>query len=181
MRVKDGSASEQGPKVPTFTELFRNHAPYIWRALVSLGVSPADADDLCQEVMLVVHRRLPDFDGVSIRGWLYGICLRVSSDYRRRARRRREVATEVLPDTPLAATQAEEVDARRAEARLLAVLDSLDEDKRAAFVLFEVEGLTLREISEAMGCPLQTAYSRLQVARTRVREAFGVDATEKIA
>ena len=179
--MKEGSHGALSSEVPTFTEIFRDHAPYLWRALVSLGVQRSDADDLCQEVMLVVHRRLADFDGRSLRGWLYGICYRVASDYRRSARRRRELSTDFVPDVPIAASQPDDVDARRAEARLLSVLDGLDDDKRAAFILFEVEGLTLKEIAEAVDCPLQTAYSRLQAARARVREAFGVDIAEQIA
>jgi RNA polymerase sigma-70 factor (ECF subfamily) len=54
----------------------------------------------------------------------------------------------------------------------LAVLDQLDDDKRIAFVLHEVEGLTLREVAEATECPLQTAYSRVKAARDFVRQAF---------
>jgi RNA polymerase sigma-70 factor (ECF subfamily) len=167
-----GQEIAPGAAAPGFDEVFRQHTPYLWRALVGLGVRRSDADDLCQEVMLVVHRRLAEIDGRALKSWLYGICLRVASDYRRSARIRREQASGALPEEPLPATQPDEVDARRAEARLLSVLDELDEEKRAAFVLFEIEGLTLREIAEAMACPLQTAYSRLQAARARVREAF---------
>lgn len=156
----------------SFTEIFRDHAPFLWRAAVGLGVPESDADDLCQEVMLIVHRKLPDFDGRALRSWLYGICLRVCSDYRRSARVRRERPTDQLPDSPLPPTQPEEVDARRAELRLRSALDQLDDDKRAVFVLFEVEQLTLREIAEATETPLQTVYSRLQAARAHVRAAF---------
>ena len=56
--------------------------------------------------------------------------------------------------------------------RLLEVLAKLDEEKRTVFVLYEVEGLSLKEIAEATGRPLQTVYSRLQAARSAVQEAF---------
>lgn len=160
------------PRVPSFQEVFRTHAARLFRALVGLGVREADADDVLQEVMLVVHRKLPEFDGRSLESWLYGICLRQASDYRRSARVRRELAMETVPDAMLDPPQAGQSDARRLEQRLLAVLDELDDDKRAAFVLFEIEERKLREVAEAMGCPLQTAYSRLQVARDHVRRAF---------
>jgi len=135
IEVKEtGQGVASVPPPPAFEAIFREHTPYLWRALVGLGVRKSDADDLCQEVMLVVHRRLGEIDPRALRSWLYGICLRVASDYRRSARVRREQTGEALPEAPLPATQPDEVDARRAEARLFAVLDQLDEEKRAAFV-----------------------------------------------
>src|SRR5688572_22151749 len=78
------------PEVLSFAEIFETHVPFLWRAAVGLGVPESEADDVCQEVMLVVHRRLVEFDGRALKSWLYGICLRVASDYRKKARVRRE-------------------------------------------------------------------------------------------
>ena len=179
--VKKGSeGAPLRPPVPSFGEIFRAHMPFLWRTSLALGVPAADAEDVCQEVMLVVNRRLRDFDGRSLKSWLYGICLRVASDYRRSARVRRERATDEVPDAPLQPTQPEDVDARRAEARLRRALDSLDYDRREVFVLFEIEELTLREISEATGAPLQTVYSRLQAARAHVRAYCRIMTTEEV-
>jgi RNA polymerase sigma-70 factor (ECF subfamily) len=164
-------AAVQAPPL-TFADIFRNHARYLWRALVSLGVRPADVDDACQEVMLVVHRRLPEFDGRAVRSWLYAICLRVASEYRRSARVRRELSVPELPEVEALGSPMQEAVTREVWLDLLAALETLDEDKRAVFVLYEIEELSLREIAEATGCPLQTAYSRLQAARARVREHF---------
>jgi RNA polymerase sigma-70 factor, ECF subfamily len=156
----------------TFADIFRTQARYLWRALLGLGVRPADADDVCQEVLLIVHRRLPEFDGRALRSWLYAICLRVASEYRRSARIRRELSVAEVPDTVVAERQLHDVVAREVWEDLLVALEELDEDKRATFVLYEIEELSLREVAEATGCPLQTAYSRLQAARNQVRERF---------
>ena len=160
------------PSELTFADIFRDHARYLWRALLGLGVRAGDVDDVCQEVLLVVHRRLPEFDGRAIRSWLYAICLRVASEYRRSARVRHELPVAEVPDTVVAERQLHEVVAREVWRDLLATLDQLDEDKRAAFVLYEIEELSLREVADAMNCPLQTAYSRLQAARSVVKERF---------
>jgi RNA polymerase sigma-70 factor (ECF subfamily) len=156
----------------SFAEIFRTQARYLWRALLGLGVRSADVDDVCQEVLLVVHRRLPEFDGRALRSWLYAICLRAASEYRRSARVRHELVVAELPEGSLAGSQLETVAAREAWQHLLSALETLDEEKRAAFVLYEIEELSLREVAEAMSCPLQTAYSRLQAARTHVRAHF---------
>ncbi len=150
-------------------ELFDDHAGYVWRALRHLGAAEADVEDLCQEVFLVVHRKLEGFEGRSgVRTWLYGICLRVASDYRRRAHVRHE-RPHADPAENLAAAPGLEPGAR-AEARstLQKLLAELDDDKREVLVLYELEGLTMKEVAEVVGCPLQTAYSRLHAARARL-------------
>lgn len=147
--------------------IFREHAPYVWRALRRLGVDEADAEDVCQDVFVVVHRRLDSFHGGStLRTWLYGICIRAAADYRKRPHRRREApAGDRLPEVRVPADQEEALERRRSRDRLDAALDGLDEAKRAVFVLYEIEGLVMAEVAAAVGCPLQTAYSRLHAAR----------------
>lgn len=154
----------------TVEAIFREHAPYVWRALRRLGVAETDAEDVCQEVFLVVHRRLATFTGeCALRTWLYGICIRTASDYRRRPHRLREQpAGDDLPEVRTPAPQEDELERRRSRDRLDAALDTLDEAKRAVFVLYEIEGLLMPEVAEAVGCPLQTAYSRLHAARKLV-------------
>lgn len=154
---------------PTVREVFDEHAGYVWRTFRHLGIPDADVEDLCQEVFVVVHRKLGEFEGrSSLKTWLYGICLRVASDHRRRAHVRNERA-QADPAEHLAAEGELRPDAR-AEARtsLQALLAELDEDKRTVLVLYELEGLTMKEVAEVVGCPLQTAYSRLHAARERV-------------
>ena len=164
-------ADSRDDRAYSFSEIFQAEVRFLWRALRSLGIPEADTDDLCQEVMIVVHRRLHEFKGHSLRGWLYGICVRVASDYRRSARVRRR-SREPVPEQIVQAVAESDAEAKRLEARLLSALDELEYDKRVVFVLYELEELTLREISEALSTPLQTIYSRLNSAREHVRRAF---------
>jgi RNA polymerase sigma-70 factor (ECF subfamily) len=159
--------------MPTFREIFDAHGRDVWRALKRLGVREADASDMCQEVFIVVHRRLSEFDGSSaLRSWVYGITVRVASQYRRRAVHRHEELHDEVPQGLVAPVQTEALAQRRLLERLDAALDRLDEDKRTVFVLYELEDLTMTEIASALGCPLQTAYSRLRAAREIVRRSF---------
>jgi RNA polymerase sigma-70 factor (ECF subfamily) len=153
-------------ELPTLADIFRQHAPFVWRALRRLGVAESDVEDVCQEVFVVVHRRLGDFEGrSSLRTWIYGICTRTASDYRRSGRVRREIVTDAPPDAPQEGAQQDVVALKQARRKLDRILDTLDDDKRAVFVLYEIEELTMAEVAEAVGCPLQTAYSRLHAAR----------------
>jgi len=162
---------------PAFEEVFRVHAPQVWRALRRLGVREADIEDQCQEVFVVVHRKLPEFEGRSLLStWVYGICMRVASDYRRRAHVRLEQSTGEPPEERQSAPQFKDVERAQARALLDAALAALDDDKRAVFVLYEIEQIAMSEIAVAVGCPLQTAYSRLHAARRQVTEAFSAAA-----
>lgn len=151
---------------PNIADVFRQEAPFVWRALRRLGVREADIEDVCQEVFVVVHRKLGDFEGrSSLRTWIYGICARTASDYRRSGRVRREVVTDAPPETVHEAGHEDVVAMKQARAALDRILDELDDDKRAVFVLYEIEELSMAEVADSLGCPLQTAYSRLHAAR----------------
>lgn len=167
------SAPENAATDESFQQLFDRHAPLVWRALRHLGVREADIADQCQEVFVVVFRRRGSFEGRStIDTWIYGICLRVASEYRRRAHFRREVVQGDVDLGEVEASQTTDVEQHRWRARLRKLLDALDEGQRDVFVLYEIEGLSMKEIADIMQCPLQTAYSRLRLARTAILAAY---------
>lgn len=147
--------------------IFRQNHDFVWRTLYHFGLPRAAVDDAVQDVFLVVHRRLPDFDPRgSIRNWLYGIARRVASEHRRganRAGRRLELVPD--PDTH----PAKDRDLHRAEAadEVRQFLDTLDEQKREVFVLSAVEGMTAFEIADVLGVKVDTVYGRIRAIRTR--------------
>lgn len=157
----DGSTARE----LTFRQLYQDHVAFVWRSLQRLGVRDRDVEDAAQETFLVAHRRLDQFDGASPRGWLFNICLRVASDHRKRAHVRREHPTEDTPDASVPAEQHEVLQQHRDRVLLQVALDELDEAKRAVVVLYELEELPMADVAEIVGCPLQTAYSRLHAAR----------------
>jgi RNA polymerase sigma-70 factor, ECF subfamily len=153
--------------------IFDEHARYVIRTLRHLGVGESDVDDVAQEVFVTVHRKLAEFEGRSkLRTWLYAICLRIASDHRRRAYVVRERATDNPPVDTGERTGQEPDTSLESRAFVQELLAELDEDKRAVLVLYEIEGLTMREVAEVVGCPLQTAYSRLHAARELLQVAW---------
>jgi RNA polymerase sigma-70 factor (ECF subfamily) len=161
--------ADAAPDVPDFLELYDAHAKFVWRATLRLGVSEEAIEDVVQEIFLVVHRRLPEFEGRSSpRTWIYGIALRVARCHRRTALRRRIGANGEDPE-PLAEDPARAPDAileKTEAARLVsALLDELDDDLREVFVLAELEEMSLAEIAEIVGANANTVSSRLRAAR----------------
>lgn len=166
-------------ETPTLRRVFDEHAAFVMRTVRRLGVREADVEDVAQDVFVVVHRKLPQYDPARpMRAWLAGIARRVVSDYRRKASVRRERPDDESPQlAAVDGNQERDVHRRQAREVLDAALDQLREDQRSVFVLYELEGMPMAQIAEAMETPLQTAYSRLRVARERVAEhvrgAFG--------
>lgn len=156
-------------KAPHSTrQLFEAYAGFVMRTVRRLGVSARDTEDVTQEVFMIVHRRIADLQAeVNPRSWLFGISRRVVANYLRKVRRQREDPTSDL--SPVASGDpAQQLQLTRDRALLERALDRLDADKRAVFVLSELEGLTMQEVASMVGCPVHTAYSRLYAARTIV-------------
>jgi RNA polymerase sigma-70 factor (ECF subfamily) len=157
--------------VPSFDHVYEQTFDFAWRSARRLGVAASAVDDVVQDAFLVVHRRLPEFEGrSSMKTWVFGILLRVVSDHRRTLRRKGGLAE--LPHEDVLASRAqgpaETLEQRQAAALLHALLDELDDEKRAVFVLAELEELAAPDIAEMLSIPTNTVYSRLRAAR----EAF---------
>lgn len=146
--------------------LYETWVDFVWRSLRRLGVAEASLDDAVQDVFLVVHRRLGDFEGRSSpKTWLFGIALRVARDHRRTARRRGglELLPADLPDG--GASPFDALDRKRALGTLDEALGHLDDDRRAVLVMMEIEEMTAPEVAEVLAIKLNTVYSRLRLAR----------------
>ena len=165
-------ATSEHLKAPPFADVYADNAAFVWRSLRRLGVRESDAEDACQEAFLVVHKKLGEFRGGSLRAWLFAIAMRVASDWRKRAHVRREVTGDAMPESIATDNPSADLDRARARALLESILATLDDDKRAVFVWYELEGMPMSDIASALECPLQTAYSRLHAAREHVTSAI---------
>jgi RNA polymerase sigma-70 factor (ECF subfamily) len=141
----------------------------VWKTLRRLGAPLPDLEDLAHDVFMVVHRHLGDYDPARpLRPWLFGIALRVVSDFRRLQRNLREVPGERVEPVDGAPTPHERMEGTEARSLLMKALDALDLDRRAVFVMHELDEVPVPEIASALSIPLNTAYSRLRLARADV-------------
>jgi RNA polymerase sigma-70 factor (ECF subfamily) len=170
----EASAQAQTAARPETGAIFRAHASYVLHSLRRLGVRDADVEDVAHEVFLVVHRKLGTYDRARpLKPWLFGIASRVASDYRRLAYVRREVVGDEPKDTEATEPGAEErVDAEKMRARVLLALDEIEDTRRDVFVLHEIDEVTIPEVAHALAIPLNTAYSRLRLARADFKAAM---------
>jgi RNA polymerase sigma-70 factor (ECF subfamily) len=163
-------------------ELFDAHFEFVWAVAKRLGTPASEVDDVCQEVFVVVFRKLADFQHGKFTTWLYRIVANVVSDRHRRRRFReamRSLAEAVLPlrlapaPTPEAAL--EQRDAQLAVDR---VLERMAPKKREVFALYELESLSGEDIAERVGCKVETVWTRLHYARkdfARIAHQLGLE------
>jgi RNA polymerase sigma-70 factor (ECF subfamily) len=158
-----------------FQDLYERHFDFVWRTLRHLGVREADLPDACQDAFLVVYRRFPSFEARGkVTTWMFQICFNLARDRRRRAHGRNETQDELAIDAAPGAGRDPhaEVEHKDKLALLQVVLDGMEVGQRAAFILFELEGMTGPEAAAAMDVPLSTAYSRQRLARAAFRSAM---------
>jgi RNA polymerase sigma-70 factor, ECF subfamily len=149
--------------------LIKEHFAFVWRSVRHLGVRDGDADDAAQHVFLVASRRIGAIAPGSERAFLFGTALRVASRARRAVERRRETSEPPPTGADPAPGPDEALDSARARALVHEILEALPDDLRDVFVPFEIEGLTMAEIADALELPLGTVASRLRRARDEFR------------
>jgi RNA polymerase sigma-70 factor, ECF subfamily len=153
----------------TFNAIYDGWFESVLRWTRALGVPQADWEDIAQEVFLVVRRRLHAFDGENPAAWLYQITKRQVRDFRRRTwiksifTRQHTDVVDSMPDDR--AGPAALLERKQAQGILLSLLSKMNPDRRAAFVLFELDGLAGEEIARIQGVALTTVWKRLHFAR----------------
>lgn len=152
----------------TVEAIYEAHFDFVWRSARRLGARDSQLDDVVQEVFLVVQRRLSTFEGRSeLRTWLFGITRRVVSGSMRRLSHSREIASSEageLPDSRVESAESQLVASEDTQL-LYSLLQELDEDKRAVFVLSELEEMSGPEIADALDLHLSNVYARIRTAR----------------
>jgi RNA polymerase sigma-70 factor (ECF subfamily) len=160
-----------------FIAIYDDWFEEVSRWIRALGGPESDRDDVLQEVFLVVRRRLGAFDGTNLAGWLYRITRRQVRDLQRRTwvkhifNRNHAEEPDLLPNddgSPDAAFEHKE-----RQRVLQVILSRMKENRRIAFVLYEIEGLSGEEIARIQSIPLNTVWTRLHHAR---REFFELTA-----
>jgi RNA polymerase sigma-70 factor (ECF subfamily) len=157
----------------TFDAVYEECAQFVWRMVLRLGVPSTAAEDVMQEVFLVVYRRLPEFEErTSVRAWLSAIVIRVVRGHRRTVRRKDRAhdrgPSPVDPDCLVdgrARSALDLVEQDEAVRELYAVLACMNERRREVLVLSELEDLSAPEIAKALDVNVNTVSFRLRTAR----------------
>ena len=155
-----------------FARLFVEHYPWVWRTLRRLGVHPGAVDDAAQHVFLTASQRLRDVAPEKERAFLMGVAVRTASNARRtQSRRREEPPPDEEPMAEPGRSPEDLLEWKQRREKLDVWLSALSIELRGPFVLFELEGLTIAEISELCELPVGTIKTRLRRARAIFLEA----------
>ena len=176
-RAKTGDGS-------AFDEMTKRYSEKAYSIAYQMLASPDDARDLVQDAFLEVFRTLERFNTqYRFSTWLYRILINKCINYRKREARRRMLSftdfwslrdhdgRQPIP-TYLASTDVTPHDIlENKELRLsiLEALNSLSERHRTVVVLFDIEGLSHRQIAEILQCPEGTVMSRLHHGRLKLK------------
>lgn len=159
--------SVKGHSSARLTELLRLHYAKVWRTLRRLGVDEPFADDAAQQVFIVLANKLEHVQVGCERTFLLSSAVRIASNYRQSWRRRHEVVDEraLAEETDPRPSADQLLDEKRLRQQFDALVERWPVDIRTAFVLFELEGLSVPEIAELTESKMGTVASRLRRAR----------------
>ena len=150
----------------SFPDIYRSELRYVLVVLRRLGVRPADIEDVAHDVFVAVYRHFAERDPARpIRPWLFGFCFRIAKDHRKLARHRHEAPPALEEPADAGRLPDQQVDDERLRVWLVEALDAMDFDKRGLVVMHDLEGIAVPQIAELLEVPLNTAYSRLRLAR----------------
>jgi RNA polymerase sigma-70 factor (ECF subfamily) len=167
------SRAERETPLTEFRELFVNEFSWVCRTLRRFGVRSRDVEDAVQEVFVGVHKKFSEYDPERpARPWLAAFAFRVASNQNRLARHRRELLDEAAPEASGELNPEQALEAKQARDLVLSALQNIDLDRRAVLVMHDIDAFKASEISESLGIPLNTVYSRLRVARGELKQAI---------
>lgn len=168
--VREGAATER----QSLPEMFAQHFAFVWRSVRRLGISESNADDAAQEVFVVAMRKHDRIEPGREKAFLFGTAIRIASDMRRAAARRRDrvaIADDIGAHAVSGADAPDSmVDQKRGRELLDRCMDALSDELRAVFILFELEEMSGAAIAELLAIPPGTVASRLRRARAEFRE-----------
>lgn len=160
------------PSEVVFRTLFEAEFPYVCRTLERFGIARRDVPDVAHDVFLVVHAHLAEYDPQRpLRPWLFAFAFRFAAKYRAR-HANSGVAEELSHEIPDEAPGPDEqLASAQARALVIEALRFIEENRRAVFILHELDEQPIPDVAMALGIPLNTAYSRLRLARDEFRSA----------
>ncbi len=155
-----------------FGELFRRHRDRLWAVAFRTVGDREEASDALQDALLSAFRRAESFRGdAAVTTWLHRIVVNACLD---RIRRRKARPADVLPDDEdhrgdlATAPVADPASEREQRIDVLAALRMLSPEQRAALVLVDMEGYSVEEAAQLLGCPPGTVKSRCARGRARL-------------
>jgi RNA polymerase sigma-70 factor (ECF subfamily) len=156
-------------------DLHNEYAPIATAFLRKLGIRRDEIDDACQEVFLLFFRYLARFRAeAELKTWLFRLCVTEARRARRRRKSGRVLAT-LLQRQP---TEDRIPPASRSDATIQELVkravDRMQPDQRQAFILFELDGLTGKEVAKIGGRSLPATLRRRYEAQRVVRETLGI-------
>ena len=191
--LEDVRAAQAGDR-DAFDRLVERHKDIVYAVAYRFAHDPDLALDLAQDVFIRAYRGIRSFKArSSFSTWLYRIAMNTCIDYTRR--RSRSVDSRAVPEEVAEYAESEPIGVQEPAGPAEAVLsgelgeqiqkaiDALPEYHKSVFVLYEIEGLSYKEIAEVVGCSIGTVMSRLHYARKKLRNMLApyVDAGESVA
>lgn len=156
-----------------FATAYRDHLGWMLHTVRRLGVPPHEAEDAAHDAFSTAWRRLDTYAPERpMRPWLFGIAFRIVSNRKASRTGTEELQPGLDALRGVAHRPDELLEGEVTRLRVLKALEALPLDQRALFVGHDIELTPITELARNCDIPLNTAYSRLRLARQRFQSTF---------
>lgn len=143
--------------------IYEKEADRVFAFLSRFGLHGADLEDAVHDTFVTALQRASTYDpSRPVAPWLLGIAFRMGVA---RVRTARPTVSEIPEQADPSQDPQRSVEQRQAQQLVKRALAELSEEQGTVFALFDLQGVSAQEISDSMGVPLKTTYSRLRLAR----------------
>lgn len=151
----------------SFKIIYDKTAGFVYNVALRVLNSKEDAEEITQEVFLVVYKKLKDFRfESSLKTWIYRITVNRAVNMAKKKSREKMITAEYEKEVYVNSVKA--VQERPGAETAQELLSALDPDQRACLALRSIEGLSYKEISNLLKVNINTVRSRLRRARERI-------------
>lgn len=161
-------------KRTAFALAYREHVGWLLQTVRRLGVAPTECEDVAHDVFATAWRRLETYDSSrAMRPWLFGIAFRTVSNLRATQSSSARYENQTPPHTVESSDRPDGLLERdQARQHVQAALEALPLEQRALFVGHDIDQTPIVQLADSLEIPLNTAYSRLRLARQRFQRVF---------
>lgn len=170
--------------IEAFEQIYRTYAPFVFNVAMRMAEAREDAEEIAQEVFIIVHRKLNSFMfRSSLKTWMYRITVNCTINFLNK--RNRDHKGKVEFDEAFGYDSGpneveKNIEAQDNSHKVQRLLDILNPEERACIVLRNIEGLSYQQIAQSLNVNLNTVRTRLKRAREKMLKRAKETVTDEL-
>ncbi len=157
--------------IAAFEMIYKATSSFVYNVALRITYNKEDAQEVTQEVFLIMHSKLKQFRGESsLKTWVYRIAVNCAINFARKTKGQKNSSVEYEDHLAprVEADVHKQIEKEHHHTAVDKILSSLNEEHRTCVILRNIEGLSYQQIAETLQININTVRSRLKRAREKI-------------